>query len=405
MVPGTFVQLDRLPLNSSGKVDRKRLPQPSKTALPEDRPADLTEHALKDLWEELLGIHPIGLEDNFFDLGGHSLLAVKLFSRIDKVFGVRLPDSTLFQAPTIASLAPILRTQADRFNCLVPMQPLGDRPPFFCLHEIGGSVLGLRELARALGPEQPVYGVQAVGLDGSQRPYIRVEEMASHYIREIRALQPEGPYYLGGYCFGGVVAFEMARQLTADGQQVGLLAIVDTVLRHWLNLSFAENTAFLSTLAKRAGVHFHVWRKVPVRDKIRYVPARAYHYALSRIYHRRLGPLLLDALYKNRFEPALPILDWIFSLTRANKIAARRYRPLPSPIEVTLFKTGGHQTSLIDPTLGWAGIARQGVHTEELPGQHVTLIAQPHVKTLAARLKYCLQVAQAKSKPVERDHK
>jgi phthiocerol/phenolphthiocerol synthesis type-I polyketide synthase E len=197
-------------------------------------PTDLDPEIVRKLtaiWQELLGQAPISVEQNYFDLGGDSLLAVKLFGQIEKTFNVALPLATLFEAPSIGEMARILASQrtVSGWSSLVPIQPGGSRPKFFCLHGAGGNVLIYRELAEYLGPDQPVFGLQARGLDGNSPPQTRIEDMAQSYVQEIRRTQPFGPYYLGGYCLGGTIAYEVAQQLQAAGQTVALLALFDTM--------------------------------------------------------------------------------------------------------------------------------------------------------------------------------
>src|SRR5260370_26293793 len=198
---------------------------------------DATTRQLARIWQDLLGVKSIGRDQNYFDLGGDSPLAVQLFAQIEKVFGVKLPLATLFDAPTIEELARILGREASapRWSPLVAIQPAGSRPPFFCIHGAGGNVLIYRDLSQNLGPDQPFYGLQSPGLDGSRPPLTRIEEMAALYVKEIRTVQPYGPYFLGGYCMGGTIAYEMAQQLRAQGEQVGLLALVDTL--NWYNVA------------------------------------------------------------------------------------------------------------------------------------------------------------------------
>src|SRR5262249_11903943 len=157
----------------------------------------------------------LGIHDNFFELGGHSLLALRLFTRIKAITGKELPLAILFEAPSVSKLAAVLDREgwSPSWSSLVAIQPSGSRPPFFFVHGHGGNVVRFRDLAHHLGPDQPFFGLQAVGLDGKQPAYTRMEEIAAHYLREIRAVQPAGPYYVGGFCFGGLVAFEMAQQL------------------------------------------------------------------------------------------------------------------------------------------------------------------------------------------------
>jgi aspartate racemase len=234
MVPSAFVMLSTLPLTPNGKINRTALPAPDQVRQePEETfvaPQDELELQLTRIWEKVLGIQPIGVRDNFFDLGGHSLLAVQLFAEIEKIVGTNLPLATLLQASTIEELARVLgkKEWSAPWSSLVAIQPGSSKPPLFCVHPIGGNVLEYLNLLPYLGKEQPVYGLQAQGLDGKQTPLNRVEDMASYYIKEIHTVQPEGPYFLAGFSFGGAVAFEMARQLHAQGQKVAWLALCDT---------------------------------------------------------------------------------------------------------------------------------------------------------------------------------
>src|SRR5207249_3652090 len=163
---------------------------------------------LKGIWEQVLGLQPIGVEDQFFDLGGHSLLAVRLVARIEKTFGKKIPVTAIFQSPTIAQLARLLR-EGERpagDSAVVAIQPQGARPPLWFVHGVGGGMFwGYTNLSRYLGAEQPVYALKSRGLEG-RKEFDRIEEMAAAYVNELRAFQRRGPYYLGGYCFGGNVA-------------------------------------------------------------------------------------------------------------------------------------------------------------------------------------------------------
>ncbi len=200
-------------------------------------PHDETEKRLVQLWEELLRVKPISPRDNYFELGGNSLLAVRLMSRIDKLFQVRLPLSSLIHAQTIEALAQLIRGDVPEtaWSPVVEIQKGNGGPKFFCVHGAGGNVLIYRDLARHLGPDQPFYGLQCQGLDGKNSPLESIEEMAELYVREIQKVQPHGPYLLGGYCMGGTVALEMALQLKAKGESVSLLALLDTM--NWAKLT------------------------------------------------------------------------------------------------------------------------------------------------------------------------
>ncbi|MGH9490672.1 MAG: non-ribosomal peptide synthetase, partial [Terriglobales bacterium] len=235
MVPARFQPLPELPQTANGKTDRRALaallPPPAQAPPAEGGSGESTEieDQLGEIFSELLGVRPVAASDNFFDLGGYSALALRLFEQIESRFGLRLPLATLFQAGSVADLARIVaQRQAGRgWRPLVAIQTGGARPPFFCFHAADGNVLLYRALAQHLGADQPVFGLQARGLDG-EPPLTSIEAMAAAYVPEIRRVQPHGPYYFGGYCGGGTVAFETAQQLRAAGERVGLLALFDT---------------------------------------------------------------------------------------------------------------------------------------------------------------------------------
>ncbi|MCP4657549.1 MAG: alpha/beta fold hydrolase, partial [bacterium] len=223
-----------LPLLPNGKVDRKELGRRPIEALrtaAAAAPRDGLEIALVGIWEELLDVRPIGVRDNFFELGGHSLAAVRLLAVIVERLGRELPLTALFRAATIEGLAGRLRQQTSApASCLVPLQlgVRGKRPPLFCVHPAGGNVFAFLPLARELGPEQPFYALQSRGLEDDAEPFAEVGEMAAHYLEEVRAVDPEGPYHLAGWSFGGLVAFEMARQLEQAGCKVARVVLLDT---------------------------------------------------------------------------------------------------------------------------------------------------------------------------------
>ncbi|PWU16006.1 MAG: hypothetical protein C5B50_14295, partial [Verrucomicrobia bacterium] len=234
MVPSLFVPLEALPLNSNGKIDRKALPEPDPTRPELNRkysaPRDEIERKLIEIWENILEVKPIGIEDNFFYLGGHSLLAIKLIGKIEKAFERKLRLSAIFQAPTIGRLSAFLRDEkleAIAAQSLVQIQPRGEKPPLFLVHGAGGGMFwGYSNLVKHLGAGQPVFGFQSRGLDDGVE-HESIAKMAAQYIAELRIVQPHGPYYLGGYCFGGNVAYEMACQLQAQGQSVALVALMN----------------------------------------------------------------------------------------------------------------------------------------------------------------------------------
>ncbi|KAG0009864.1 hypothetical protein BGZ81_003097, partial [Podila clonocystis] len=239
MVPSAFVRLDTFPLTNNGKIDRRALPKPdSASFVTQDyvAPQGETEVALAELWSELLKIESVGRHDNFFMLGGHSLLAVRMIGSIRSRLGVELNLQTLFTSPTIAELAQKLlygsNSQDDEYGVLLPLKTQGCRAPLFCIHPGLGLSWQYMGFAKHLHPEQPLYGLQARGLDGKTSLAASVEEMALDYIDHIRKIQPHGPYHLLGWSFGGTVAHSIAVELEKQGEKVPLLAIMDSTVDH-----------------------------------------------------------------------------------------------------------------------------------------------------------------------------
>src|SRR5262249_33409017 len=235
MLPSAFVRLNALPSTPSGKVDRLRLPPLDRARSQRESgyvaPLTCLEERLAKIWEHVLDVEPIGVTDNFFDLGGHSLLAVRLFVKIERRMARSLPLASIFEAPTVEQLAVMIGTApaSATSGCLVALHSQGKRPPLFCLSGLHGHAFRFRHFVRHLGDDQPLYGLQYPGLDGETAPLTRVEDMAAELIRHIRQVQPRGPYFLCGYSFGGLVAYEIAQQLTAQGQPVAMLAFFDTL--------------------------------------------------------------------------------------------------------------------------------------------------------------------------------
>ena len=407
MVPGGFERLTSLPLTPNKKVDRRALPAPQQVRLDVEKtsvaPRDTLELQLIKIWEKILDVRPIGVRDNFFELGGHSLLAVRLFAHIKKLTGKNLPLATLFQAPTVEQLANILREKGwtAPWSSLVAIQPGGSKPPFFCVHAIGGNVLTYRDLAYHLGPDQPVYGLQAQGLDGKQPYYTCVEDMAAHYVKEIRTLQPEGPYFLGGSSAGGMVAFEMAQQLHAQGQQVALLALFDTY-----GPGYPKPLPTASSFRRKL-YRFIQRLDLHLRNLFLLEPEKRTVYTLSklRILKKRIRKKVKRNI-KDMTVGSFPGIKYFLprslrEVAQANRQALSSYVPQAYPGRITLFRASKQPKGCYpDPELGWSGLAAGGLEIHEVPGYHGAIVEEPCVRALVKQLKVCLQKAQS-AEPIE----
>jgi amino acid adenylation domain-containing protein len=389
MVPAAFITLGKFPMMPNGKVDRAALSVAARTWSESPKafvaPRNALEVQLCNLWEEVLGIRPIGVTDNFFELGGHSLAAVRLFAMIEKQLGKKVPLATVFQGPTIEHLAHILRQHAGTSpsSSLVAIQPRGNRRPLFLIHPAGGHVFPYIQLARHLGPDQPCYGLQARGLDEGQEPHSRIEDMAVDYINAIRTVQPDGPYLLGGWSMGGVVAFEMAQQLRAQGQRVGLLALFDA------RIPTADEEFGDDEFEARLLIDFirYFGLALDPRDALARLPK---HELLERVFeHAKRAGLMPPDIEVSHAQPFIELCKADFRATR--NYILRRY-----PGRLALFKAGEDLgASASDATLGWSEWAAGGVDLYVVPGNHATMVYEPHVIVLAEKLRACLDQAQA----------
>ena len=394
MMPAAFVMMDALPLTPNRKLDRTALPSPDEDL--RERAAEYTaprseiEEALADIWKEVLTVERVGVHDNFFELGGHSLMAVRLFAMMEKTFGRRLPLATLFQAPTVAQLAAILQKDVvPSWSSLVPIQPLGSRQPFFCVHAVGGNVLEYYDLAQHLGPDQPFYGLQSRGLDGRQPPHARITEMAAHYIKEIREFQPAGPYFIGGRSLGGIIAFEMACQLRIQGQEVGLLALLDSYPVGYGKLRDGGTLrSKVGHIIRRMGSHVSNIRGLSLDEKLSYVIDKAQYGPI------KLRSKVWQMIYRSyeRFGRALPRA--LRDVQEFNWLAARDYVPGLYDGRVTLFWASRDLRASFDLVEGWRVLAEGGMEVQEIPGTHLNIIKEPHVAELALKLGESLARAQ-----------
>lgn len=371
MLPQHIERLDALPHTPNGKIDRKALPMPALLAVAEPTreavPAGALEQALIEIWRELLRVQDVGINDDFFDLGGDSLLAVRVFERTQKLTGVNLPLATLLTAPTIARQAAALRAagakepqaapatappnaRRDPWAPLVPIQPKGSRLPLFFVHAIGGNVLNYVRLAKGFPADQPIYGLQAVGLDGLAPPLESVPAMAARYVAEIRKVQPHGPYFLAGGSMGGAIAYEIAQQLSDDGEPIGMLALFDTYGPADRRLETAGHRRV--TLARLCGAMRN--RLLRVADRVRVRSARKHNRALSYDLRHR-------------------------EIQRAHGRAYLAYVPSPFPGTIVLFRATNQPAGIVDRTLGWGDSAIGGIEVIDIPGHHNNLVEQPEL--------------------------
>lgn len=456
MIPAALIPLETLPLTVSGKVDRVRIANQYDRTLPisdekTTHAADpatalptKTEANLIEIWKELLRLKQVNVHDNFFELGGHSLLATQMTSRVRDIFKLELPLKHVFEAPTIAQLAPILETLQDSISTprmptlvrldrsayrrkrltttpdtvqstlpdndaqtlpnlytsasqlnsdqslssspspitsrspLVPLTLGQSQHPFFCVHPMFGVVFPYLELAHHLGNNRSFYGLQPLGLDGSTPPLNRIESIAASYIQAIQTLQPHGPYFLGGWSFGGWVAFEMAQQLTQAGQEIGLLAMLDTPAP-CSKPSFYQSLKFLLGTA--------LWSTLPYLLDYSAIALSRFQFQkswFSRWQWSAIGRLISE-------ESRLPLLDEsairaMLPIVYANSQAAYRYVPQGYPNRITVFKATDQTNAIAsDPVLGWGALVND-ICLHQVPGNHLSLLKQPHVQTLAQQL-------------------
>ncbi len=410
MVPSELILLDALPLTPGGKVDRAALghiasPQeeaagdntsPNHRAvrldLPRDEPSrdelprTPIERQLAAIFSEVLGLESVGMRGDFFALGGHSLLAVRLMTCIERRFQVRLPLSLLFDRPTIEGLAERIMEGGSQVpdSPLVPIRsatgsPTGsERPPFFCVHPVGGQVLCYRELAQHLHADQPFYGLRAWGSGAGEAFDPEIEGMAERYTAAIRDLQPRGPYRLGGWSMGGTVAFEVAHRLSRRGEKIDALVLIDTTAPSGERPTVAGDQAL--RLCAFAGDLGLVERHEQLGERL---AGLGLDDCLRRILEDAQGAEIFSS------DVDLERIRELYRLFENNLRAVRRYVPSAYPGRITLLRSS-ERASGGDLTLGWSPLAAGGMDVRTVPGDHFTMLREPHVRVLAERLEECL---------------
>ena len=392
MVPTAFVTMDLFPLTVNGKIDRDALPPPAdqqRSGEPFIAPTETLELQLAGIWQEVLGVRPISMTDNFFEIGGDSLKAVLMTTRVEEVRGRHIPPAMLLEENTIQKLARAIHKLdlEPHDRTIVPVQGKGYLPPLYLVPGIGGMVLGLSYLAQRLGSQQPVFGIQARGVKNSEMPCESIEEMAKYNIDAIRAVQPKGPYFIGGYSFGGVVAYEMARQLHAAGEQVGILAIFDT-----------EAPGPQPFDVKGVVCNFPFWF---IDFVLRRDPLEVAKNALAKlrslavqIIAKAVPPLGLPPPARRIEDEVEMPRDWPERYRRVIEIhykALLAYQPAPYAGSAALFRTKAQPLLRAHGDNGWGRLVRGGVEVYHIDGRHMDFLVEPYVRSLATQLRIALE--------------
>jgi amino acid adenylation domain-containing protein len=383
MIPSAFEFLNAFPLTPNGKVDRTHLALAplAGTDLARERilPRTDTERQLAAIWRRLLKIEDVGVDESFFEIGGHSLMAVRLFAEIERKLRVRLPLSSLFENATLAGLAKLVEGERSGetldWSALVQLQAGNGQPALFLVGVAGGEVLPYRELVENLDPTMPVFGLLPPGVDRVTPILATVEDLAAHYVREIRRVQPHGPYRLGGFCISGLIAYEMARLLRAEGEDLDLLALID---------AYPQGPRRQSR-AQLERTKFRAFKTAPLREKQAWVTHR-----LHSATYIKIGPLIYEMLEARDLQHLMPrrLLNVVFI---ASSLARRRYVPRPVDVRVDFFRAQRTPDSRPTP---WDDLAGQGVALREIVSpeiRHNRMMHEPHVRLIAAQLTRALK--------------
>jgi amino acid adenylation domain-containing protein len=369
MVPSAFVHLEALPLTPTKKVDRKALPKPEAEAYATkeyEPPQGAIEETLAAIWQELLHVERVGRNDDFFELGGHSLSAVQLMAKINRHFEQLLPLSVMFTAPSVAALAKVISSKEARpSDILIPIQGSGDARPMFAVPAAGGNVLSLQPLSKTLGAQRPFYGLGTVGLDGRTSPPDSVEETARLNIAALKTLQPRGPYSLIGHSYGGVVAYEMARILLEEDEEIASLTLLDSrapsvyqeTVRRDLATELAE-ACMVAAGQHDADVEIEVehLRQLPDDEKIHHLVALLRGHGLD-----------IDAEQFNAF----------YRVYRANQLCYRTYTPprLSRRLEVSLYRAVGAHGHGTPADYGWNQLLQSPIRVHDVDADHFSILA------------------------------
>lgn len=403
MIPSRIIRLDSLPLTPNGKRDKKELisicskllqDSDNRETISQVGNMTATELELTRIWSRVLKISQPSIEEDFFDLGGNSLVAVRLMIEIEKATGVRLPLSVLFNHGTIKEMGKLLDEKDETRNkqewlSLVPIKTTGNKKPLFLIHAAGLNLLLYNTLINHLDKNQPVYGLQAVGLDGKHKALDKLEEIAATYIKEVLLIDKEGPYALAGFCMGGTIAWEMSRQLKAMGKEVAFIGLFETIayrLPDVMPSGFVQLTNDLSWSIRQLSWNtLQIFRLSGERRK------EFLNLKWKRIQRRVKGvpEIALQETVVENIDNLLPASTREVRL--ANEIALANYIIRPDDLKVCLFKAK-EQTFYISDNVnyGWRDLALAGTEVITVDGTHSTIFSQPHGASFAQKLQEIL---------------
>lgn len=387
MIPQEYHVLTAFPKTLNGKIDRKALlasiatKAQTATYTP---PRNKTEQLIATIWQECLEIGKIDIHSDFFELGGHSLIAVKVMALLEKETQIRLPLSALFEYPSIAKLANFMEMDnpSAHWDSLVPIKPEGNKTPLYIIHGAEYNVLTFNGLAKNLDPDQPVYGLQAKGLNGIDEPHTSVEEMVTDYISEILSANPQGPYALAGYSFGGIAAFEMARQLKTLGKEVTTVVLFDSYVY--------PSYFYTNTLVKKAVSNIYILGQVIFALRIMLSSKKRFFRRIN-LMKASVHKLFLRMKYGREKQHQM-LYNWPLKLDDMHRVIMDRYHIVPQDIEVHLFKAAEDDIFFAHNTkhLGWKKLALKGVSKYITPGNHREMFSPPYDKKLAKILQRIL---------------
>jgi amino acid adenylation domain-containing protein len=387
MVPADFVRLDQFPVTPNGKVDRNALPKPASARGTQKRlkqPETALEKQIAAIWSDILGLDTVSVQDDFFELGGHSMIAVQVMARLEKETGKRLPLSTLLTYPTIEKLAALLEDDkpANRWKSLVPIRPQGTKAPIYIIHGIGLNLLNFSSLTSYMDPDQPIYGLQARGLDGTTEPLDSMEAIAAAYNAELIDQNPTGPYAIAGYSFGGYVALEMARQLKAMGKEVKMLAMFDT--------NAEESLTFRSPMYRLGR---KIARQVPkiiwIGKSFLKQPVNTLQY--QRGFVERQVKQFMQAIGLREEPQPEAGFEQLNHIMEKHETAYQNYIMQPYDGIIDLFKANDRLYFVDDiKYLGWKKYALKGVRVHDVPGDHQYMLLPPNDKEFARTLQRAL---------------